>query len=120
MTVLLVAAGGAAGAGARFVLDGHVCLRFGPAFPWATLLVNAVGSLLLGWLTGAALSGGSVSLLGTGFCGALTTYSTFSWDTVRLFSDGARWRAVSNLVGTVGAGLACGALGLLVGSGHVP
>jgi CrcB protein len=77
VTVLLVALGAAAGAALRYVaghlLDGRL--------PWGTLLVNAVGSFLLGAFTAAALSDSALALLGTGFCGGLTTYSAFAVQT---------------------------------------
>ncbi|RCW47174.1 CrcB protein [Halopolyspora algeriensis] len=117
MTVLLVAVGGAAGACLRYLADRSVRGRFGSSFPWGTLTVNAAGSLILGVLTGVALPGVPMPvlhpLLGTGLCGALTTYSTFGYETVRLFVDGARLRSVANAVATVCAGLGCGVLGFL-------
>ena len=74
MTVLLVAAGAAVGAPLRYVaahlLDGRL--------HWGTILVNVIGSFLLGLFSGMALSGDATALLGTGFCGALTTYSAFA------------------------------------------
>ncbi|MDR7302072.1 fluoride efflux transporter CrcB [Haloactinomyces albus] len=117
MTALLVAVGGAVGACLRYLVDRHVQGRHGSSFPWGTLLVNAVGSLILGVFAGMALSGPSIpvlhSLFGVGLCGALTTYSTFGYDTVRLFLDGARLRAAANVAATICAGLTCGALGVL-------
>lgn len=116
MTVLLVAVGGAVGACLRYLVDRSMRGRFGSSFPWPTLAVNAAGSLILGILTGAVLSDGPAPalrfLLGVGFCGALSTYSTFGYDTVRLFLDGARLRAAVNVAATVCAGLVCGTLGL--------
>lgn len=74
MTVMLVAAGAAVGAPLRYVaahlLDGRL--------HWGTILVNVIGSFLLGLFSGMALSGDATALLGTGFCGALTTYSAFA------------------------------------------
>lgn len=84
MTVLLVAVGGAAGAVLRYMVDAWAAARFGRRFPVGTLLVNVAGSLLLGLLAGAAVAYPWGTLLGTGFCGALTTYSTFGAETVRL------------------------------------
>lgn len=106
---LLVAAGGAVGAPLRYLTDRAVQARHGTAFPWGTFTVNVVGSLVLGLLTGAALSGAAGHtaqlLLGTGLCGALTTYSTFSYETLRLAETGARFLTVANVVASVVAGL---------------
>lgn len=74
MTALLVAAGAALGAPLRFVL-GHVLDR---DFPHGTLVANVVGSTLLGFFSAMSLSGSALALLGTGFCGGLTTYSAFA------------------------------------------
>lgn len=117
---LLVVAGAAVGAPVRYLTDRFLQARHGSVFPWGTLTVNAVGSFLLGLLTVAAsrygISGSAMAVLGTGlgtgFCGALTTYSTFSYETVRLVQDGAWGYATANVLGNLGAGLAaagCGA-----------
>lgn len=73
MTWVLVAVGAAVGAPIRY-LAGHF---FDHGFPAGTLIVNVVGSFLLGALTSLSLDADSAALLGTGFCGALTTYSAF-------------------------------------------
>ncbi|GAA2335204.1 hypothetical protein GCM10009854_08790 [Saccharopolyspora halophila] len=118
MSVLLVALGGAVGACLRFLADRWVQAQHDTGFPWGTLAVNAAGSLLLGLLTGAALFGMSPPLvrplIGVGLCGALTTYSTFGYESVKLVTDGARWFAVLNVLGTVLAGLGAGGIGLLL------
>lgn len=112
MTVLLVAAGAAVGAPLRYVVDRWVQTRLGAGFPWGTLVVNVVGSFVLGLVIGSGSAGDEViALVGTGFCGALTTYSTFSYETLRLLEDGARWRAVANVLVSMAAGLAAAALG---------
>ncbi|HEX6248330.1 MAG TPA: CrcB family protein [Nocardioidaceae bacterium] len=74
MTFLLVAAGAAVGAPLRYVAAHLLDSRL----HWGTILVNVVGSFLLGLFSGLALSGSAVALLGTGFCGALTTFSAFA------------------------------------------
>ena len=87
------------------------------ALPWGTLAVNAAGSLLLGVLAGAALVGGATStaglLVGVGFCGALTTYSTLSYGMARLVEQRARLYALANMAGTIVAGLAAATAGYL-------
>lgn len=117
MTVLLVAIGGAVGANLRYLLDRRV-QRFSNAdFPWGTLTVNVLGSAVLGFLTALSLShaqaGTVLAVLGTGLCGSLTTFSTFGYETVRLFGEGARLHAVTNVAVTVLAGFAAAGTGIL-------
>jgi fluoride exporter len=116
VTVVLVVIGGMVGAPARFLLDRAVGSRTDSEFPWGTLTVNVIGSLILGALVGASVGqGGQVmALVGTGFCGALTTYSTFGYETVRLLEDGVRLYALANVVVSVVAGIAAAALGFAV------
>ena len=94
---------------------------YGGRFPWGTLAVNVLGSLLLGLVLGAGASGAAsaevLTLVGTGFCGALTTYSTFSFETVRLVEEGAFAAAVGNVLLSLGCGLGAGALGWMLGQG---
>ncbi|MGW2631926.1 fluoride efflux transporter CrcB [Streptomyces chattanoogensis] len=109
MNWLLVVAGAAVGAPLRFLTDRFVQSRHDTVFPWGTFAVNLAGSLVLGLLTGAAAAGAASPhlqlLLGTGLCGALTTYSTFSYETLRLAQDGARLFALANAAASVAAGL---------------
>jgi CrcB protein len=84
MTALLVVLGAAIGAPLRYLTDRYMLAMFGDGFPWGTLAVNIAGSFVLGLVLGLPLSAGTVALLGTGFCGALTTYSTFSWEILAL------------------------------------
>ena len=111
MTVVLVALGAAVGAPLRYVTDRLVQRKTGSRFPLGTLTVNVAGSLLLGFLIGLPADARLVALLGTGFCGALTTYSTFGLETVTLAREGARRHAVLNVVVSVLAGLAAAYLG---------
>ncbi|PBC85002.1 MULTISPECIES: fluoride efflux transporter CrcB [unclassified Streptomyces] len=119
MNWLLVVAGAMVGAPLRFLTDRYVQSRHDTVFPWGTFTVNVVGSLILGLLTGAVFAGVASShvqlLLGTGLCGALTTYSTFSYETLRLAADRARASAVANVVVTVAAGLAAAFAGVAAG-----
>ncbi|MFI1849079.1 fluoride efflux transporter CrcB [Streptomyces sp. NPDC020480] len=109
MNWLLVVAGAMVGAPLRYLTDRAVQARHDSVFPWGTFVVNVSGCLVLGLLTGAAAAGAASShlqlLLGTGLCGALTTYSTFSYETLRLAEDGARLFAVTNVAASVAAGL---------------
>ena len=114
MTLLLIALGAAVGAPLRYLTDRAVQARHDSVFPWGTLTVNVAGSLLLGLLTGLPASAPVIALLGTGFCGALTTYSTFSYETLRLAQEGARFYAVMNVVASVVAGLGAAAVGFLI------
>lgn len=116
MNWLLVVAGAAVGAPLRYLTDRYVQSRHDTVFPWGTFTVNVAGSLILGLLTGAVTAGAVSShaqlLLGTGLCGGLTTYSTFSYETLRLAADGARGYAAANAVASVAAGLAAAFAGV--------
>ena len=118
MLIALLLFGGAIGAPARYVLDGFVQDRAPGVFPWGTLVINVTGSLVLGVITGLALYHGLGDLpkiaIGTGFCGAYTTFSTFSYETVRLVEEGSLGLAASNAIGSVAAGLAAAAFGLAI------
>jgi CrcB protein len=106
----------AVGAVARYALDTFISHRVQGAFPWGTFVINVCGSLTLGVVTGLALYHGLGSqsrlVLGTGFCGAFTTFSTFTFETVRLAEERATTEAAVNLGGTLIAGAAVAALGL--------
>nr|WP_206323858.1 fluoride efflux transporter CrcB [Streptomyces sp. HNM0574] len=108
--------GGAVGAPLRYLADRAVQARHDSVFPWGTFVVNAVGSFALGVLTGASAAAGTGSvlfaLLGTGLCGALTTYSTFSYETLRLAERGRRFLALANVVASLLVGLGAVFLGL--------
>ncbi|HEY0573738.1 MAG TPA: fluoride efflux transporter CrcB [Pseudonocardia sp.] len=116
MTVLLVLVGGAIGAPLRYLTDRVVQSRHDSGFPWGTFTVNVVGSLILGVLIGRSASGPLTALLGTGFCGALTTYSTFGYETVLLATRRAYLYATLNALGSVAAGLGAAGLGLALGA----
>lgn len=107
---VLVAVGAVVGAPLRFLTDRAVQARYGSDFPWGTLAVNALGSLVLGLVTGAVAAGAASRqlqlLVGTGFCGALTTYSTFSYETLRLLETGARGWAAANVAVSLVVGMA--------------
>jgi len=115
---LLVVAGAMVGAPLRYLTDRAVQSRHDSVFPWGTFVVNVTGSLILGLLTGAVAEGAAGSslqlLLGTGLCGALTTYSTFSYETLRLTETGAGLYAAANVVASVTAGLGAAFAGVSV------
>lgn len=116
MSFLLVAVGGAVGANLRYLIDRWMQRRHDSVFPFGTLGANVLGSFVLGILTGLVVltPGYLQTLVGTGLCGALTTFSTFGYETVRLFSSRARSYAVANVIGTVLAGFGAAMLGLLL------
>ena len=119
MTALLVALGAAAGAPARWWVDQHVRRRAGHDFPWGTLLINVLGSLVLGVVLGATAGRPQdelVALLGTGFCGGFTTFSSFGFETVRLVEDGSHVAASLNVVVSVALGVAAAAAGWALGT----
>ncbi|NGO79863.1 fluoride efflux transporter CrcB [Streptomyces sp. YC504] len=112
MNWLLVLTGGMLGAPLRYLTDRAVQSRHTTGFPWGTFTVNIAGSLVLGFLTGAALTSHTLLFLGTGLCGALTTYSTFSYETLTLARSGAALHATANALGSVLAGLGAAYVGL--------
>jgi CrcB protein len=106
VTAALVALGAAVGAPMRY-LASHFLDR---GWPWGTLAVNLAGSAVLGTLAGAAVEGRWLALLGTGFCGGLTTYSAFAVQTVH----GGRRRGTAYAVTTVTGCLLAATLGHLL------
>ncbi|MFC4147493.1 fluoride efflux transporter CrcB [Micromonospora mangrovi] len=114
MTVLLVALGAALGAPLRYLTDRAVQARHDSPFPWGTLTVNVVGSMLLGAVVALPAAPAVTALVGTGFCGALTTWSTLSYETLRLTRQGARFHALANALASVVAGLGAASLGFAV------
>lgn len=87
-----IAVAGAAGAVARFVVDGHVLERTGGRLPWGTALINVSGAFALGIIAGAAPDHAIVLILGTGFLGAYTTFSTWMLESLLLGESGAPTR----------------------------
>ncbi|WP_433592909.1 fluoride efflux transporter CrcB [Nocardia sp. CA-145437] len=111
MTGLLVILGAMVGAPVRYLTDRAIQTRHDSVFPWGTLTVNLAGCLILGALTGAATSSPTFALLGTGFCGALTTYSTFGYETIRLTEERSYLYAALNVTVSLVAGLGAALLG---------
>jgi CrcB protein len=113
---ILVAAAAAVGAAGRYLLTQLVQHWHDSALPWGTFAVNVSGSLLLGLVTGLSLHHGlparPFTVIGVGFIGGYTTWSTFVWESVAFAESGA-WRpAVLNLLGSLAVGLAAASAGL--------
>jgi fluoride exporter len=115
MIPLMVIVGAVIGAPTRYLTDRLVQSRHDTGFPWGTFTVNVVGSFVLGFVTGATASPVVTALVGTGFCGALTTYSTFGYETVQLAAGRSVLFAAFNALGSVVAGLGAAGLGLALG-----
>jgi CrcB protein len=109
-----VAAGGLVGAPARFALDRWTNARAGGGFPWGTFLINATGSFLLGVTTGLVvrhlLGPVPAAVVGTGF--AYTTFSTFTYETIRLLEEGDVRAGLFNAAGSLMVGLAAAMAGI--------
>ncbi len=109
MTLLLVVAGAIVGAPARYLTDLAVQSLHDTVFPWGTFVVNVLGSFVLGLVAGSVAAGGPdwlFALVGTGLCGALTTFSTFGFETVRLIEEGSLLAATLNVLASVAVALA--------------
>jgi CrcB protein len=115
VTFLLIFVGGAIGAPSRYLLDRFIQNRHRHPFPIGTLAVNVMGCILLGIVTaGVAKADWSAELrllIGTGFCGCLTTFSTFSAETVELLQGRRPLSAIGYLVLSCGLGIGGAALG---------
>lgn len=119
MTLALVVLGGAVGAPLRYLTDLLIAARHDSLLPWGTLTVNVVGSFVLGAVAGTVTATGGpewlLTLAGTGFCGALTTFSTFGFETFRLVEDGAWVEALVNVILSVAAGMVAVVAGWALG-----
>ncbi len=113
---LLVALGGALGAPLRYGVNHVVRERFGTTPPVGTLAVNVSGSLVLGLLVGAGVTGGPLALIGVGFCGALTTFSTLALELWDALEDERRVAATTILTLSLTLGLGAAYLGFLLTS----
>lgn len=115
MTILMVVIGAMVAAPLRYLTDRAVQARHDSVFPWGTLTVNVVGSFIFGFLYTAAPAHGfspqAMALAATGFCGALTTYSTFGYESARLLEGGFRFYAAANVIASIVAGLGSAFIG---------
>ena len=102
---------GGAGAVLRFLVDRAVARRVARPFPFGTLTVNLSGAVLLGLLSGLALSHHMALLAGTAFVGSYTTFSTWMLETQRLAEERQIWPAVANIVVSVILGVAAAIAG---------
>jgi fluoride exporter len=118
LAIILVLLGGAFGSILRYVWSGFFAERLGETFPFGTLVVNLVGSALIGLFSGfvARVSSGAIALLLQqflvfGICGGLTTFSSFSLQTYNLITEGRWLSALANIVFSTGLCLVCVAIG---------
>ena len=117
MNLLWVALGAAFGAPLRWLIDTRVQVRYAPIFPWGTFIANVVGSLLLGFLAYRyQVNSVPMVLFGIGFCGSLTTFSSFAWETLQLSESGATRLTLVNIVGSVAICIGVAAIGWGVGA----
>jgi CrcB protein len=118
-SVFLVGLGGVLGANARYLISIWAAGRFGTAFPYGTFIVNVSGSLLIGIALGLlvdhdATASSARLLLVTGFLGAYTTFSTFTFETLALVRQGAIRAALSNALGSTVLGVGGAAAGFFL------
>jgi len=116
----LVALAGGLGAASRLLLDGIIRTRVSGRLPWATILINVTGSLALGFLAGLAagnlVSDASYAIVGAGFLGGYTTFSTASFETVRLLQERKRLASALNGLGVIVATTLVAGLGMWIGA----
>jgi CrcB protein len=117
---LMVALGGALGSVLRFWAGTFVSARMGTRFPWGTLVINITASFLIGVIMTVLADRANWSanwryLIPIGFIGGYSTFSTFEWETLRVFQDGDLLFAALNVVGSVVAGFVAVWLGVITG-----
>jgi len=122
--LLWICLSGAVGTGTRYLVSTWAARAIGLGFPWGTLIVNVAGCFLMGAVMHVVLHSAAMSptvrlALTSGFLGGLTTYSSFNYETTKLFQDGIPMAAVANLGATLVGCFAAGLLGLLAARGLV-
>ncbi|HEY5610431.1 MAG TPA: fluoride efflux transporter CrcB [Thermoanaerobaculia bacterium] len=120
MKILWISLGGAIGTAARYLLSTGLLHALGSAFPYGTLVVNVVGSFLLGLVMHIGLNSEALNptirlALSTGVLGGFTTYSTFNYETLQYARESAWFLAAANVLATMAGCLAAGLLGIAVG-----
>lgn len=115
LTFAISVAGGIGAAG-RYLVDSSVPVRIRERFPWGIMIVNLSGSFLLGLLVGATSSDTLLGVCGIGLLGGYTTFSTASYDTVRLLRERRTLAALLNGPGMLLAGVSLAVLGIFIAS----
>lgn len=120
MAIFWVGLGGFLGANARYLMGGLIAERWGTTFPWATFVINVTGSFILGFFLAFAedrpwVNPASRLLFAVGFVGAYTTFSTFTYESMRLIQEGELLLAMGNLIGSVLAGGVAVLAGIMLG-----
>jgi CrcB protein len=117
---IIIGIGGILGANARYVVANWASQRLGADFPYGTLIINVSGSFLLGFFMAFALDRAFLHpnyrlFVATGFCGAYTTFSTFTYESLRLLQDGSFVLGFANMIGSLLVGMFAVFLGFVIG-----
>jgi len=116
MTYVLVAVGGAAGSLVRYSLGKFICEKSRTEFPIGTFIINITGALMLGVVSTIGVSNNMMLLLGEGFLGAYTTFSTFMYEGFNLFQEREKLNAFIYILCSLILGIVGYALGTKIGS----
>jgi CrcB protein len=117
---LAISLGGILGANSRYLIADWAAQRFGAGFPYGTFIINISGSFALGFFMAflqdrAFIHPNYRLFFATGFCGAYTTFSTFTYESLRLWQDGSFLLAITNLLGSLAVGMFGVFLGFVFG-----
>jgi CrcB protein len=118
--LLLVGSGGFAGANARYWIARWIAERYGTAFPYGTLVINVTGSMIIGFGIAYLNARSNLSpnyrlIFTTGFVGAYTTFSTYTYEAMTLMQDGLWARGFTYLLGSIALGMVAVTIGMLIG-----